>query len=86
MQELQKDAILEYEIDFLLSFRSSKHPIGSMTSTEEDRNQYLAAKYKERIEAMLDRQQVEMHRIVGVTKRLFQVGFLRMRRYLGWIV
>ena len=57
-----------------------------MTSTEEDRNQYLAAKYKERIEAMLDRQQVEMHRIVGVTKRLFQVGFLRMRRYLGWIV
>ena len=86
MQELQKDAILEYEIDFLLSFRSSKHPIGSMTSTEEDRNQYLAAKYKERIEAMLDRQQVEMHRIVGVTKRSFQVGFLRMRRYLGWIV
>ena len=43
-------------------------------------------KKSERIEAMLDRQQVEMHRIVGVTKRSFQVGFLRMRRYLGWIV
>ena len=33
-----------------------------MTSTEDDRNQYLAAKYKERIEAMLDRQQVGFDR------------------------
>lgn len=58
LQELQKDAVLEFAIYSFLKFRSSKHPIGSMTSSEDDRNQYLAAKYKERIEAMLDRQQV----------------------------
>ena len=70
----------------LLRIRSSKHPIGSMTSTEEDRNQYLAAKYKERIEAMLDRQQVILHVLVGLKNRLFQVDCLRMKRCSEWIV
>ena len=70
----------------LLIIRSSKHPIGSMTSTEEDRNQYLAAKYKERIEAMLDRQQVILHVLVGLKNRLFQVDCLRMKRCSEWIV
>ena len=41
-----------------LQNRISKHPIGSMTSNEEERNEYLVKQYKERINFMQKNNQV----------------------------
>ena len=43
--------------------RSSKHPVGSMTSSERERNVYLAARYKERLEQMVGGKQVGLLKV-----------------------
>ena len=44
--------------DIQLICRVSKHPLGSMTSNEEEKNEYIVTKYNERLNYMFANNQV----------------------------
>ena len=58
LEQVQKMVVKEFKCCICLMIRMDRHPIGSMTSNENERNRYIVSQYRERLEYMANHGQV----------------------------
>ena len=59
LDQVQKMVVKEFMCLNVLMTRMDRHPIGNMTSNEDERNRYIVSQYKERLDYMVNHSQVK---------------------------